>query len=488
MKTTKLGLRSDLQMIMEQDPELATRFQNLRDELNAAPSSLRDSIPAREFSRLLDVRETGRSGKTVNKHAIWDELQVVVGKIQKLPGCGSFCDALSNEEMKLLAKKGPIVVLNTDSIRCDAFLITAERIDCIPLNKLTLSDLKEKAQRIRQIVEAGDARGFIRIGPTYRKYGDGDSMKETLQWLWESVVGPIFAALGISDFHQPPGDASDCPEDLRPAQPHVWWVTSGSLSSMPIHAAGDFRAGRATSALDMVVSSYAPTLRSLWYARMKAESQLPVRPSRTLLVKMKETYGQSNLPGAEIEVAGIDSLLPPDITRTIPLKPTRESSLSSLEECNICHMACHGQSHASNPSMSRLLLSDSDNPLTVRDISHLDLSHAQLAYLSACSAADNRVGELLDENIHLAAGFLLAGFPTVIGTLWQIRDSRSADVAQDFYRGLLVPELAEGNREVTIDVALSARSLNAAVRHLRDRLGDQPDAVAVWAPYIHLGV
>jgi CHAT domain-containing protein len=40
---------------------------------------------------------------------------------------------------------------------------------------------------------------------------------------------------------------------------------------------------------------------------------------------------------------------------------------------------------------------------------------------------------LLDESIHLASAFQLAGFPHVIATLWQTGDSAAVQVAEDFY-------------------------------------------------------
>jgi len=45
-------------------------------------------------------------------------------------------------------------------------------------------------------------------------------------------------------------------------------------------------------------------------------------------------------------------------------------------------------------------------------------------------------GQLLDEAIHLAAAFQLAGFPNVIDTHWTIRDDIAVSVADTFYAQL----------------------------------------------------
>ena len=37
----------------------------------------------------------------------------------------------------------------------------------------------------------------------------------------------------------------------------------------------------------------------------------------------------------------------------------------------------------------------------------------------------------------MAGAFLLAGFPSVVGTLWHINDERSAEVSANFYRDIV---------------------------------------------------
>ncbi len=61
--------------------------------------------------------------------------------------------------------------------------------------------------------------------------------------------------------------------------------------------------------------------------------------------------------------------------------------------------------------------------LTVRCSVGLRLKGAQIAYLSACSTAENKAAWLSDEVIHLVSGFQVAGFPHVIGCLWPAGDS-----------------------------------------------------------------
>ncbi|KAH7114141.1 hypothetical protein B0J13DRAFT_460385, partial [Dactylonectria estremocensis] len=58
---------------------------------------------------------------------------------------------------------------------------------------------------------------------------------------------------------------------------------------------------------------------------------------------------------------------------------------------------------------------------------------AQIAYLSACSTAENKAARLSDEVIHVVSGFQVAGFPHVVACLWPTGDSECVGVAKRFY-------------------------------------------------------
>jgi CHAT domain-containing protein len=206
-----------------------------------------------------------------------------------------------------------------------------------------------------------------------------------------------------------------------------------------------------------------------------------------LLVAMPTTPGQNDLPFANEEVQDIANLLSPSIAVLSLKNPSKNDILSCLNEARTVHFACHGISSSIEPGQSMLCLNDWETePLTVADIASLKLSRSQLAYLSACYAANNRSGTLLDEAIHISGACQMAGFPNVIATLWHVNDAHSSHVANEFYLGLL-----EHNE---INAQDSAISLHKAVRHLRERLRREPGFTReivpdplVWAAYIHSG-
>jgi len=154
--------------------------------------------------------------------------------------------------------------------------------------------------------------------------------------------------------------------------------------------------------------------------------------------------------------------------------------LKELPQCAIAHFACHGAADQADPTRSHLLLHDyATAPLTITSLGSVRLEHAQLAYLSACRTAFHGSGALLDEAVHLASAFQLAGFPQVIGTLWEIDDPIAVTVADAFYTHLRTrPD------NPTLDTARAAHALHHAIRALRH---ERPNLPSLWTAYLHAG-
>jgi len=294
---------------------------------------------------------------------------------------------------------------------------------------------------------------------------------EILGWLWEVAAAPVLDTLG---YQQPPVP--------RAAWPRVWWAPGGLLGMLPIHAAGHH--GLTTvgdqarrTVIDRVISSYTPTIRALRHARQHN----PTSPtSRALIVAMPTTPGLPDggeLPHVPREVAMVHALLPDAVLLTEPddhyvsnaaRSPTLANVLAHLPASPVAHFACHGFSDPADPSKSLLLLSDYDrHPLTVTSLAPVDLGQAQLDYLSACETALISTADLIDEAIHLTTAFQLAGFPHVIGTLWQINDALAVQIATSFYSELRASAH-------TLDTSRAARALHHAVRAARDEFPPCP--------------
>ncbi|HEX4961266.1 MAG TPA: CHAT domain-containing tetratricopeptide repeat protein [Thermoanaerobaculia bacterium] len=143
------------------------------------------------------------------------------------------------------------------------------------------------------------------------------------------------------------------------------------------------------------------------------------------------------------EALGIASLAPAGAVATeLDFAASRDLVLSGrLRDFQYVHFATHGLFDAERPELSGLALSRVDragNPregfLGLRDVYALDLA-ADLVVLSGCQTALGK--EIRGEGLlGLTRGFLYAGAPRVVASLWWIDDRATAALMASFYRGL----------------------------------------------------
>jgi CHAT domain-containing protein len=121
------------------------------------------------------------------------------------------------------------------------------------------------------------------------------------------------------------------------------------------------------------------------------------------------------------------------------LQTVREAG---LEPYRIVHFATHGLLNSQRPELSGLVLSLVDRKgepqsgfLRLHDVYNLRLA-ADLVVLSACQTA-------LGKNVHgegllgLTRGFMYAGAPRVVASLWKVDDRATAELMTRFYRNLI---------------------------------------------------
>ena len=425
-----LHARTDLDELRAVEPESAARFGELRDALAAGRSTVGryDAVPD-------------------SLHVLADELEQLLARIRGLPGLDRFLRPLTLEQLLAQAAEGPIVLVNVSRHRCDALLLTPDGLQVVPLPGLEAEATPQRLSRFLDALDrlAGTA-GLAEQRRLERTLADG------LAWLWDAVTGPVLDALD-------PGE-----------QTRVWWIPTGPLVYLPLHAAGHARPADGPNVLDRVVSSYAPTVRALARARRPH----PTGPGRHLVVAVPEPPGAPPLPGAAREARAVADALPG--TRLLTgTEATWDAVMSALREHDWLHFCGHGRFEAADPSSSRLLLHDhAEHPLTVADLSVLDLTDAELAYLSACATA--RTGfELPNEGLHLAGALQLAGYRHVVGTLWEVEDREARRIAEQVYAELGAPDP---------DADRAARAVHTAARAERERY---PATPSVWAAHVHVG-
>jgi CHAT domain-containing protein len=145
-----------------------------------------------------------------------------------------------------------------------------------------------------------------------------------------------------------------------------------------------------------------------------------------------------------------------------------------MEEHDWVHLACHAHQNISDPTSSGFFLHD--GVLDLSAINQRSFRNKGLAFLSACQTATGDE-TLPDEAIHLASGMLMAGYRSVIATMWSVMDDDAPFVADKVYAELM-KDAKLGNGE-------AGKALHYAVEGLRDRVGERE--FSRWMPYIHIG-
>ena len=237
-------------------------------------------------------------------------------------------------------------------------------------------------------------------------------------------------------------------------------IPGGRLALLPLHAAllpsPDGEEAGPEPFLDLFDVAYAPGARPL-RAAQQALTALPERPP-VLAGVGNPLPNPKPLAFAQAELEEIEPFFPAneESRRTLYTKEaSKEALLQRLPGATHVHLSCHGMFDPVNPLQSHLELSDRE-PLTLQEVQRGQLVQgARLAVLSACQTAIADFRQLPDEAIGLPAGFLRAGAPGVVGTLWPVNDISTALLMIKFYEY----HLGEGERPV--------RALRRAQRWLR---------------------
>ena len=456
-----LEVRSDISILAASHSELAQQFQELRDKIDS-PSRLFDSSVITRYPPFFNP-SPDMTTIIKDRRNLFNQFDDLLQRIRRLSGFENFLQGPSESELRGLAAEGPIVIFNVSDIRSDAFIVTTNEIRSLHLPLLTLRSLRDftilffNAITIQCLNKYSHAR---------------DEMNKVLKWLWDVATSPILDELG---FTQVPDNE---------VWPRVWWIGSGLLNILPIHASGYHDSTPPRTVLDRVISSYAPSVNSFSYARERETGANRIAlKDKAVLVAMPTTPGQTSLSYVKKETKDLQNLFSRmSIDATVMQNPTRAEVLHELPRHTIVHFACHGNP-AEDPSQSCLLLEDwKISPLTVSDLTALNIVSAKFAYLSACHTSTMRNFRLLDESISLSSAIQLSGYPSVVGSLWQVTDRYSAEIARNVYSWIV-----EG--EGRLNVRRSAEGLHRAVCDLRhrSRFRGKHDPL-VWASFIHVGI
>ena len=167
------------------------------------------------------------------------------------------------------------------------------------------------------------------------------------------------------------------------------------------------------------------------------------RPPEGMAAKTGDPAAFARLSGSGQEAEAIRRLAPPgEVWTALGFAASRETVLSGeLHAYRIVHFATHGVADSHNPELSGLVLSLVDAAghsregfVSLSDIYDLDLA-ADLVVLSGCRTAFGK--EVRGEGLMgLTRGFLYAGVPRVIASLWPVQDRAGARLMTQLYTAM----------------------------------------------------
>ena len=158
---------------------------------------------------------------------------------------------------------------------------------------------------------------------------------------------------------------------------------------------------------------------------------------------LSTSAGIARLPFSRREAEAIIAAVPTnDGMLALGFRASRATATSpELSRYRVVHFATHGLLNSEHPELSGIILSlfDKDGKrqdgfLQLHEVYNLDLP-ADLVVLSACQTALGK--EIRGEGlVGLTRGFMYAGSPRVIASLWKVDDAATAVLMGEFYRAM----------------------------------------------------
>ena len=200
-----------------------------------------------------------------------------------------------------------------------------------------------------------------------------------------------------------------------------------------------------------------------------------VADSRSGQLSSLRSFSGSELPGSAKELKAISSYMNGEYYMgDMATKSVFEKEATDFD---ILHLALHGQADEKKSYGSRLVFKKGkdivdDESLYAYEINNMPVK-AKLAVLSACESGIGKVNP--GEGIFsIARGFIHAGCPAVVMSLWKVNDDLTAGIIGDFYK-----ELSAGD---SIDQSLRKAKLEYLAR--ADRRSAHP---SYWAAFVAMG-
>ncbi|KAJ3507857.1 hypothetical protein NLJ89_g6070 [Agrocybe chaxingu] len=405
-----LHLRSPVDHLRSVDETLAEELLRVSRELDGI-STQQAQVSKEETLPLEEVVQCHRR--------LAEEWEELVGKVRSLPGFETFLGPKKFAQLRKAAREGPVVFLNIHHFRCDALIIQSDResdpILHVPLQSFSIKKAQELQLSLKRLLGLSGIQARAGRPEDLHSHQDS-SFEQILSTLWTEIVKPVL-------------DKLNCKVSSSLTPPRIWWCATGPVAFLPLHAAVLYATPQeGTKASEYVTSSYTPTLTAL-------PGNPPQKFHGILAISQPNTPNQLP-PKTEDKVEKIKQHCistgqPPEWLNKA--EATVSNVLQGMTNHNWVHLACHAVQRVDAPTQSAFCLHQGRLELSEIIARCKSLPLAELAFLSACQTASGDE-KLSEEAVHLAAGMMVAGYKSVVATMWLIRDQDAPLVADGVYR------------------------------------------------------
>ena len=208
-------------------------------------------------------------------------------------------------------------------------------------------------------------------------------------------------------------------------------LPQGRLGLLPLHAAWREVDGQPRTFLDEYTVTYAASAYTLYTSQRRL--QQPARQKDDLLLVVNPT---KDLHFTPVEGEQVAARFPASTLKEVlkGTEATEEAVVAATIGKAYLHFSCHGEYDWQTPVQSHLKFARSEK-FTLADIMRrLDLGASRLVVLSACETGLTDIRQTPDEFVGLPAGFMQAGAPAVLSTLWWVDDQSTSLLMDRFYQ------------------------------------------------------
>jgi tetratricopeptide (TPR) repeat protein len=470
--SSMINCRNDLSDLREAHPDLASTFDSLRMEIDTPLPHGESNMKGTSFEAISHRRKEA-----------CDQLDDTLRAIRAIPRFSTFLLCPTEHALKKLAEPGPIVIVSFAHLtkRTDTILVTPDYITAIKGLGFTYAPetdakapeqdghtIEDDTKNRKRNVESLPLESLY-VGTLKTLRSRNKRFTLLLKQIWEDLLYPILTKLNVTPYIFDSGSE----------WPTVCWILRGyPYNILPLHAAGDHSLGSTANTISHVISTYAPSIKGLIYARERSHSVYDsVNPHLLLVGMAKSPDGLPDLNGVTEEIANIsDTCIEAGFDASSLSCPSVREVLDILKVSNAVHFACHGITVSDDPSSSHLVLCQptvdscesnavfsnthgSQSPdterqsvdaLTVASLAMLPCGPT-LACLTACSTARNSDNQTLgDEAIHVTSALLLSGYSHVLGTMWDSEEEACSEIAVAFWKGVMNATSEHGRERATL--------------------------------------